>query len=432
MRGILGIAARRFHRSVPLPDLIERLSAHARSLRAELVAKVLPYWFDTAQDPRHGGFLLADDLGGRRVATDKQIVSQARMVWGFSHAHRKGFSDARRSYLTAATRGYHFLLDRFLDRDRAGYVWKTDRAGRVLDDRKFIYAQAFAIFALVEYHRASGDRAAIDSAMDLYRALHTHCRDAVHGGWVEHFTRDWQPILDPSTGREVEVPGLKSGNTHVHVMEALTELYEVTRDPGVEAALEEALQINARHFHPPEAALSRLHRHADWSEVGGRERGVLSYGHNVEFAWLMIRAERILGRAPSWDHFHGHLEHALRRGFDHRRGGLYARGVGDRPADQTDKIWWVQAEMLAALSEGLAHRPDRAYAEALDKLIRFVRRYQADPIDGIWLDTVTAAGRPKATGKAHNWKANYHDLRAVVKFIELFHPPSGGRGSLAS
>ena len=40
--------------------------------------------------------------------------------------------------------------------------------------------------------------------------------------------------------------------------------------------------------------------------------------------------------------------------------------------------------------------------------------------DGIWLDTVTAEGRPKATGKAHNWKANYHDVRAMVKFMNAF------------
>lgn len=36
------------------------------------------------------------------------------------------------------------------------------------------------------------------------------------------------------------------------------------------------------------------------------------------------------------------------------------------------------------------------------------------------MDTITAAGQPKSTAKAHNWKANYHDVRALVKFIEEF------------
>ena len=47
-----------------------------------------------------------------------------------------------------------------------------------------------------------------------------------------------------------------------------------------------------------------------------------------------------------------------------------------------------------------------------------MNKYQADPKDGVWLDTVSADGKPKSSGKAHAWKANYHDVRAIVTFIE--------------
>jgi mannose/cellobiose epimerase-like protein (N-acyl-D-glucosamine 2-epimerase family) len=40
--------------------------------------------------------------------------------------------------------------------------------------------------------------------------------------------------------------------------------------------------------------------------------------------------------------------------------------------------------------------------------------------DGIWVDSVMADGQPRNTSKAHNWKANYHDVRALVKFVEAF------------
>lgn len=76
--------------------------------------------------------------------------------------------------------------------------------------------------------------------------------------------------------------------------------------------------------------------------------------------------------------------------------------------------------MLAALTDALKHKENPAYSEALDKLLGFIVSYQANPPDGIWLDTVTAEGKPKVTAKAHNWKANYHDVRAIVKFIEGF------------
>jgi len=138
---------------------------------------------------------------------------------------------------------------------------------------------------------------------------------------------------------------------------------------------------------------------------------------------LFIRAQKVLGRAPSWDHFNHHLQHALRYGYDHARGGLYSRGFDNQPASDTDKIWWVQAEMLAALTDALKHRHDQAYADALDQLLRFITAYQQNAVDGIWLDTVAADGTPKNSSKAHNWKGNYHDVRALVKFIDAFGAP---------
>jgi mannobiose 2-epimerase len=148
----------------------------------------------------------------------------------------------------------------------------------------------------------------------------------------------------------------------------------------------------------------------------------LSYGHNVEFAWLMIRAQKVLGQSPAWSHFYAHLDHALKYGYDWNRGGLYYRGEDDQPASTTDKVWWAEAELIAALSDGLAHRYNPTYAAALETQIHFLEQHQINPADGIWFDTVKADGSPKSGGKAHSWKANYHDVRAIVKFVEAFPP----------
>ena len=134
----------------------------------------------------------------------------------------------------------------------------------------------------------------------------------------------------------------------------------------------------------------------------------------------MIRAERVLGRRPSWKHFDAHLRHALRCGYDYKHGGLYNRGVGDEPASQRDKVWWVQSEMMAALTDAIRNhvRPD--YGQALEKLNEFIWTHQVDPRDGIWYETVAADGTIVNGSKATNWKANYHDVRAMVKFYETF------------
>ena len=381
----------------------------------------MPYWYDTAVDYQYGGYLLSDDAARKVLpATEKQLVTQSRMVWGFAQAHRKALSTADRNYLKAAEQGYRFLLAHFLDPENGGYYWTTDPAGKPLNQRKIVYGEAFVIYAFVEYYRASHDEEALKRAMDLYSTLQCRAHDREHGGWIEHFERDWTPMLKPVPEAIVEVGGMKSANTHLHLMEALTELYGAAHDPEVRKSLEEAVKINATYFYPREAGQSCFHRHLDWKPATEPSSAGLSYGHNVEFAWLFIRAQRVLGEPLSWDHFNAHLEHALKYGCDHQRGGLYSRGKDDQPATDTDKVWWVQAEMLAALTDALQHKQVRAYSEALDKLVDFIFKYQANPADAIWLDTVTADGTPKNTAKAHAWKANYHDVRAMVKIVEAF------------
>jgi mannobiose 2-epimerase len=397
------------------------LAYHAGEFKAQLTDKILPYWFDTAQDAANGGYLLSDDLvKGRTTPKEKAIVTQARMMWTFSLAHRKGFSDARRDYLKAATQGYRFLIEHFLDKENGGYFWKTNLAGKPVKQHKFVYGEAFVIYALVEYHRASGDQEALWQAMELYRTLQQRAHDPKRGGGVEHFPGDCTPLALRDPAGEVEVAGLKSANTHLHLMEALTELYEVTREKAVRKSLEESLRLNMKYFYPLDASKSCFHRNPDWSVVTDPRSAGLSYGHNVEFAWLMIRAEQVLGRKPSWRHFYAHLDHALKVGYDCERGGLYHRGIANEPPFDTAKVWWVQAEMIAAFTDALLHKPNAEYEAALVKTLEFVARHMTEPKDGIWVDSVLANGQPRNTNKAHNWKANYHDVRALVKFVEAF------------
>ena len=396
------------------------LAEHAKDYRAQLADKILPYWLTTV-DATNGGFLLSDDaVRGRSTPKEKQLVSQARMVWTFSHVHVQELDDARGTCLKAAQNGYRFLTNRFLDARFGGYFWKTDLAGKPINERKILYGQSFVIYALVEYHRASKDSQALTVALKLYDDIQRYAHDAQNGGWYEHFARDWDRLADKDPAAEVEVAGYKSANTHLHLQEAFAELYDATRHADVKKSLAEVLDLNKRHFYPKAAGKSCFHRQPDWKDVTDPKSAGLSYGHNVEFAWLMIRAEQMLARPPDWPHFYAHLDHALNYGCDHERGGLYHRGFDDQPAIDTTKIWWVAAEMMAALTDALQHRENAAHRQALDRLIHFLNEFQTDKRDGVWLDTVTREGKPKSTAKAHQWKANYHDLRALVKFIKAF------------
>jgi cellobiose epimerase len=429
-------------------DQAARFADQAAAWRDQLSAQVMPFWYDNTLDPEDGGYLLPE-----AGTSDKLVVSQARLMWSFAHAWREGIRDPQRDYLAAAASGYHFLREHFLDPLHGGYYWMTNRNGRALDQRKYLYAQAAVLYGLVEYHRASGDAGALQDANELYRTVMERAHDPVNGGWGEHFEVDWQPITDiaaattaagtttsgateseqrlvePETVVDIGIVGTRSGEAYLQLMEALTELLLVTReadapaaaaDGKVEAALAEALDLNLTYFFPPDAGQAYPYRQPDWRRPLGAKFKEITYGRNVEFAWQMLAAQQALGRELAWERFGAIMEQALKYGFDHERGGLYAIGFGDRPALATEKTWWAQAEMLAALTTGVAHRADPKYVEALAQLLGFLTAYQIDPKDSIWFDAVKADGSSWRPGKANHWKTSFHDLRAMVKFIETF------------
>lgn len=397
------------------------LDSIATEARDQLRQRILPYWYDTAIDWKQGGYSLCDDaVQGRCVPDEKQLVSQARMVWTFSRVHQKGYSTADRDYLKAARHGVEFLRGPMKDSEHGGYFWSVTLDGKPRDPRKRLYGEAFVIYALVEYARASGDKEALQEARGLFQLLQRKAHDARHGGWMEHFERDWSPMAIKDPNAIVEVSGYKSANSHLHLQEALAELWIDTHDPEVRAALQESLRFNQTYFYPATPARSAFHFRPDWTPVTDPGSAGLSYGHNVEFAWLMLRAEEVLGRPQSWNHFRAHLDHAIRYGTDTVRGGLYNKGAGNKSAVDRNKVWWAQAEMLAALSHAIRRWPNQGnYQEVLQKLWGWVNGPQRDAKSGICLDTVTETGQPKATGLAHNWKANYHDVRALLILEEI-------------
>ena len=425
-----------------------RFAGQAEAWRRQLSEQMMPVWYDTAIDPQAGGYLLPE-----AGTSNKLLASQARLMWTFAHAYRNRIGDPQRDYLAAATNGYRFLRANFLDPLNGGYYWMTSRVGRPLEQRKFLYGQACMLYGLVEYYRASGDVVALQDAIDLYHTLMERAHDPANGGWGEHFEADWRPMVDSETvetgtastmsgqtdrqqsmvdskiGLDIGVVGTKSGETHLQMMAALSELHRVSREAGVptvaadlkvEPALAEALDLNLTHFFPPDAGAAYPYRQPDWQRPLGAKFREVSYGHNVEFAWLMLEAQAALGREPLWQRFDTLLQHALTYGFDQQRGGLYAIGFGNRPALVTEKIWWAQAEMLVALTTSVRHRAEPEHVRALEQLLIFLSGHQIDPRDGMWFDAVKADGSPWRPAKVHGRKTGYHELRALVRFIEAF------------
>lgn len=396
---------------------------------ASLRERVMPFWLRTAPDLERGGYrphAVHPSSSGRRPPPGapplKPVAIQGRTLYGFSLAHRLGLAGESGRYLQAAEHGYRFLRDVLLDRQHGGLFAVAGDDGRIVDSRKLLYNQTFAIYGLVEYHRAGGDPAPLELALEVYQALHAHLHDREHGGWIEHADREFRPLRFtlPRQPGLPGVPELRSADALLHWMEALAELYHVTRRRDVETALVEALHLGRSCFYPAGRGTTYPYLTRDWRPVGGSRYDVFSYGHTLEFAWLMVRAQQVLGDTPDWEHFHHLVGQSLRWGHDRVRGGLYFKGPASGPATDRSKVWWVQAEAIAALCDGLLDRDERDYSEALRGLVGWVRRHHILSDDDIWITSTDEAGRPLDLTKAGPWKCAYHDVRAMAKFIETF------------
>ena len=346
------------------------------------------------------------------------------MLWVFSHAHSLGYSTHQHDYLKAAEHGYSYLIETMLDRQHGGFYWKTDIERGVTEPHKIFYGQSIAIYALIEYHRASGLRDPLEYACAVYETVQARFHDPNHHGWIEHCERDFTPLT--SKGARIpgvpDVVGFKSGDAHLHWMEALTELYASAKDSSVRHSLVEAIELLCTKFYPSCVSASCEYRLPNWDTPDLDAFSGVSHGHMLEFGWLMVHAQRTLGLPVHWDHFEVLLRHSLRYGFDHERGGFYFRGKPNEPAYDTTKFWWVQAEGLSALTDAVAHFDSDEYERALSRLVDWVFNYQVRSEDGVWIVSTGAEGRPQNVKKAGEWKAAYHEVRAITKFVQTFAP----------
>ena len=401
--------------------------------------RMLPYWHDTTVSSR-GGYRVYDpgerswraQIGSFIKGTNDRaqneslrgLVSQSRLLWVFSHAHLLGYSTPERDYLKRAATGYSYLIDSMLDRQHGGFYWKTDVNRGVVEPHKLLYGQSMAIYALVEYHRASGLSDPLEHACSIFEIVQQRFRDKVHGGWLEHCDRDFTPLT--CTGEKLpgmpDIVGFKSGDAHLHLMEALTELYAEVKDASIRESLIEAIELLCTRFYPLNVSECCEYRLPDWKPAANDDFSNLSHGHMVEFAWLLLHAQQTLRLPRDWDHFERFVRHSLRYGFDHERGGFYFRGKPDEPACDTTKLWWVQAEGLSALTEALAHSAE--YNRPLTQLVDWILNYQIRSDDGVWIVSTAARGEPQNVKKAGEWKAAYHEVRAITRFVQAFAPQS--------
>lgn len=383
------------------------------AIEADLRGNILPFWIRHVADRSARSFrgLLTNDLVAD-PGVERGALLTSRILWTYSAALRQ-YGEA--AYRDMADLAHHDLMARFHDAKHGGFFWSIDAGGGVKRDRKQVYGQAFAIYALSEYHAATGLRELLDRAIAVFRLLEQHARDRTHGGYLEAFARDWSPIEDMRLS-DIDQNDPKSQNTLLHVMEAYTRLLQVWPDAGLRAALRELVGIMLTRVVNPCTAHLGLFFTRDWRPTSDK----VSYGHDIEAAWLFSRAAEVLDDPELAARINALAvriaDVTLTEGTD-ADGGIFNLGGSDGIVDDS-KEWWPQAEAVVGFLNAFQLSGDARHLAAATRTWEFIDRRLIDRRHGEWLRGVARDGTVVGTfEKVGFWKCPYHNGRMGLETV---------------
>ena len=379
-------------------------------VKNHLINTIIPFW-KNLRDDENGGYYgwLDYDLKLDKKAV-KGCILNSRITWFFANAYTLLKDE---SLLDEARHGYEFLKEHCIDKENGGIYWSIRYDGTPEDTTKHTYNQAFCIYALSSYYEASGDREALDLAKQLFALIEEKCTDEV--GYLEAFTKDFKPESNEKLS-ENGVLADKTMNTLLHVFEAYTELYRVSKDEAVKKRLMWIMDTFADKVYNPKLHRQEVFFDADYNSI----IDLHSYGHDIETAWLMDRGTEVLGE-PEYTAKMSPITKDLtaqiyKIAFDgHSLANECCKGEVN-----THRVWWVQAETVVGFLNGYEKDPSKKeYLEAAEQEWEFIKEHVVDKREeSEWFWEVRPDGTPfEGRPIVEPWKCPYHNGRMCFEVI---------------
>ncbi|WP_281698561.1 AGE family epimerase/isomerase [Hallella colorans] len=379
-----------------------------------LVSNILPYWLNKVEDHVNGGYFGKVDGHDKVHPTHpKGAILHARALWTFSAAYRSIGSQA---YLDAASRCRDYIAKYFIDHKNGGVYWALDHLGQPLDTKKQIYAIAFTIYGLAEYVRATGDEDTLRMAQGLFRDIECRAFDRAGQGYVEALTMDWKPIADMRLSDKDE-NGARTMNTHLHVIEAYTNLYRVWRAPELRQAIYTLLDIFMHKIVNP----TTHHLDLFFDDKWHGKRNIESYGHDIEATWLLHETALLLNDPTTTTQIETlirQMARAAAEGLAPDGSMRYEREVDSNTID-SQRQWWVQCENIVGHVNLYQHFHDLADLKRAEDCWTYVKNHLIDYENGEWYWSVDEKGNiNREEDKAGFWKCPYHNGRMCLEIME--------------
>ena len=390
----------------------QKLKQLKKEVTGDLTRNILPYWSAKMVDNVNGGFYGRID-GNDKVypEAEKGGILNARILWTYSSAYRV-MGDT--SYLRLAKRAKDYILAHFIDSQYGGAYMSLKADGTPSNTRKHVYTNAFFIYALAEYSRATGDKQALAEARKIFELFEKYAADREYGGYYEVFSQDWQRIRERLIGESSEKDE-KTMNTSLHVMEAFANLYRVSGDKVVGDRLRKMIEIFLDKIIDKKTSHLICFLDRQWNSTSTID----SYGHDIESSWLLLEAATLLNDKNLTERVKEaglKIANAAAEGYQ-PDGGMLTEKNYVTGQIRKQRSWWEQAETVVGYLNAFELTGDESYLNRSLKSWEFIKKYFVDTKNGAWFTNVSESG-VSGGDKAGPWICPYHNGRMCMEVIE--------------
>ena len=351
------------------------LAAAAERLGAWLDTSALPLWWSAGAAHEQGGFFELLDENAAPVAVPRRLRVQARQAYVYAKAGTAGWKGPWRS---AVAHALEWMGSRYRRPDGL-YRTLCDDAGAPLDERAFLYDQAFVLLAL-----ATATRAGLEAG---------RCRrDAVElrAALFERYAR-------PEGGfREHELRGSTfQSNPHMHLLEAALAWAEVGDDPEWVSLARSIVSLCLERFVDRGSGMLREFFDDAGAPLMGFPGSIIEPGHQFEWAWLLSRWAESQDDQDAARASFTLFEIGERYGIDATRGVAIDVLLADMsPHSRQARLWPQTERMKAALA--LSRRAPAEQKAALERTAlaaaEGLSHYLHTHVPGLWHDKMRPDG----------------------------------------